>query len=214
MNLTVTTVNTPTVNSQNISSRGFFGKLFRASKQPTKDVFISTIAATAVGATSAAVTNQVQNAENDTQALKSLFFDLRDMHRKASLLGNKFEILTKNINENLKELPQDSTREFISEVMNCITVALEKNPKELCSCHRFGDGAVMGNAGRFLLETSQGLVLLKQSSEFADDKEFAEQVQKDVLISKNIMELINNGDYEAADKMGSANENAMNMMPF
>ena len=190
MNLMVSSVSTQIPASQNISSKGRFSKFFGINKKPAKDVFVA----------GAATVNQVQNSKND-KAMREVFVNLRFMHSKASLRDNSFEKLINNINEDLNKFPQDLTKDFISDVMGCISNALEKNPKELCSIHEFGNGRMMGNAGAFLLKTGQNLIRLKTNAEDAANKNFVEQVQKDVQTSKNLMQLINNGDWQSVRKI-------------
>ena len=200
MNLMVSSVSTQIPASQNISSKGRFSKFFGINKKPAKDVFVAAATTAAAATAGAAAANQVQNSKND-EAMREVFVNLRFMHSKASLRDNSFEKLINNINENLNKFPQDSTKDFISDVMGCISNALEKNPKELCSIHEFGNGRMMGNAGAFLLKTGQNLIRLKTNAEDAANKNFVEQVQKDVQTSKNLMQLINNGDWESVRKI-------------
>lgn len=199
MNLTVSPVSTQIPASQNINSKGRFSKFFGINKKLKKDVFVAATS-TAAAATGAVTASKVQNSQND-QAMKEVFVNLRFMHSKASLRDNSFENLIKNINEDLKNFPQDSTKDFINEVMSCISNALEKNPKELCSIHDFGNGRMMGNAGTFLLKTCQNLIRLKTSADDAANKDFVEQVQKDAQTSKNLVQLINNGAWESVRKI-------------
>lgn len=199
MNLTMSAISTQVPASQNVSSKGRISKFFGINKKTAKDVFVRA-ASTTTDKVNAVAANQVQNPQNN-ETMRKVFIDLRFMHRKASLRNNSFENLIKDINEGLKEFPQDSTKDFINEVMSCISDAIEKNPKELCSIHAFDNGAMIGNAGAFLLKTCQNLIRLKTSAADAANKDFVAQVQKDVQTSKNLIQLINKGEWESVRKV-------------
>ena len=89
---------------------------------------------------------------------------------------------------------------FIEEVMICISNALKNNPNKLCSLYS-NSGQVLGKEGRFLLITCKNLLELSSSEEYAKDKDFVEQVQKNVQLSKNLIQLINNGDWEKTKEL-------------
>lgn len=203
MNLTVSPINVQTQSSKNISSKGMFNKIFKVNKTPAKDVFVAsaTAAATVAGVVGLATASQTQNSEQNEKTMSRVFKNIRSMYDSASLLNNEFGNLVKNINEDLTTLPDNSTKDFINEVMTCISTSLDKDPKKLCSSHRFGDGDVMGKEGCFLLKTCQNLISLQLNPEDAEDKEFVAQVQKDVVTSKNLMQLINNDDWDTARKV-------------
>lgn len=104
------------------------------------------------------------------------------------------------LNNEIKKLPQSSIKEFIKETLDCITNAFKNNPEKLCSMHQFGEGDVIGEEGTFLLETCRNLIRLTHG-QCSSEKDFVEQIQKDVETSKNLMQLINNNDWEGARKI-------------
>lgn len=198
MNLTVSPINTKTGYSQNVSSKGFFNKLFKASKNPAKDVFIASTAATAVS-TGAITTARTQNSKETDMAMDQIYRDLEEMYKFAG--KSCFESLIKNVNNNLEKLPDDSTKVFINEAMSSITNAIENNPSKLFSRYSSFGKVMIGLSGEFILETCANLLAINAGAEWANNQDFAEQVQKDILTSKNIMQLMNNGDWEAISKL-------------
>lgn len=108
-------------------------------------------------------------------------------------------------NKALERLPQDSTKDFINEVLSCINNALDNNFEKICPVHTWAGGEEFDLPGSLLLHTCMNLIRLSHSpAEFAKIKGFAEQVQKDVLTSKNLMHLFNNEDWEAVGKVNLA----------
>lgn len=196
MNLAISSINTQTTSSQNISSKGILGKIFRTNKNLTKDVFVPSAAATA--SASAAVANNTQNSK-ETEAMDKVYGNMEYMYMFAR--PSQYKDIIKDINTNLEKLPENSTKAFINEVMNCITVTLENNFDEICSLNSSQQGMVMGMQGRFLLKTCHKLIRLETDADMSNNKDFIEQVQKDVLTSKNLIELINKGDWKSAKKI-------------
>ncbi len=199
MNLTVTPVNYQTKAPQNISHKGFFNKLFKPkAKKVTKDVFVTS--ATAISAMGAVATTQAQKKEKNEEIENRIYLNIEKIQKFLTPQCNSTENRIKSINEDLKKLPQDSTTAFIEEVMICISNALKNNPNKLCSLYS-NSGQVLGKEGRFLLITCKNLLELSSSEEYAKDKDFVEQVQKNVQLSKNLIQLINNGDWEKTKEL-------------
>jgi len=199
MNLTVTPVNYQTKAPQNISHKGFFNKLFKPkANKVTKDVFVTS--ATAISAIGAVATTQAQKKEKNEEIENRIYLNIEKIQKFVSLLSNSAENSIQSINEDLKKLPQNSTTDFINEVMICILNARENNPNKLCSLYS-NSGQMLGREGKFLLMTCKNLLELSSSEECAKDKDFVEQVQKNVQLSKNLIQLINNGDWEKTKEL-------------
>lgn len=192
MNLTVTPVNYQTKTPQNISHKGFLNKLFKPNTNKiTKDVFVSTIAATGI-ITSQLVkeaTSKTAPLNNDEQRVYANF----NCIEKGVVSSHSFANTRKVILKDLENFSSNSVSNFIKAVLNCITNADKDKMFRISTAN----GIAVGLEGEFLSNVCTRLLALQGNSELKNNSTFVEQLTEDIEISKQIIQGINDNDWES-----------------
>ena len=186
MNLTVTPVNYQTKTPQNISHKGFLNKLFKPNTNK-----ITTIAATGI-ITSQLVKEAASKTaplNNDEQRVYANF----NCIEKGVVSSHSFANTRKVILKDLENFSSNSTSNFIKVVLNCITNADKDKMFRIST----DNGRTVGLEGEFLSNVCTRLLALQGYSELKNNSTFVEQLTEDIEISKQIIQGINDNDWEA-----------------
>lgn len=132
----------------------------------------------------------------EKQTIRRIFSNLEYISKRRS--GSKeFEYLKSLIIRDMNKIPQDSDTNFIQEALTCINNA----PKDKMFYENSMFDRSIGSEGAFLLATGEKRLLLRVRPNLQNDKEFMAKLKDDISISKQLMEDINNGNWERINNM-------------